>query len=83
MSIESVRSFIHRVRTDKDFAQKVEEFNNNAAAQSAVIGAAGFDFTIEEFTEEMMNPENHVTDKELHDIARSMNKYIRIGEEQA
>ena len=81
MSIESARSFINRVRTDKDFAQKVKEFNDYAEAQSAFVMASGYNFTIEEFTDEMMNPENHVTDDELHNIARSINKYMKIGEQ--
>jgi len=69
------------VRTDKEFAQKVLEFKNNAEAQAAVIAASGFQFTLEEFTAEMMNPENQVTDDELHNVARSMNKYLKIGEQ--
>ena len=80
MSIESARSFIKRARTDKAFAQKVTEFKNNAEKQSVFIKESGFDFTIEEFTEEMMNPENRVTDDELHSIARSINKYLNIGD---
>ena len=81
MSIESARSFINRVRTDKDFAKKIREFKYNAEAQSAVIAASGFQFTLEEFTAEMMNPENQVTDDELHNVARSINKYLKIGEQ--
>ena len=81
MSIESARSFINKVRADKAFAQKVTGLKNNAEAQSTFILASGFDFTLEEFTEEMMNPENHITDDELHNVARSMNKYIKIGEQ--
>lgn len=81
MSIESAKSFIKRVRTDKDFAQKIKEFKNNAETQSEFIRAAGFDFTLEEFTAQMMNPENQVTDDELHNVARAMNKYLKIDEQ--
>lgn len=81
MSVESARAFINKVRTDQKFAQKLLEFTNYAEAQAAFIEASGFDFTIEEFTDEMMNHANHITDDELHMVARAINKYIKIGEE--
>ena len=47
MSIESARSFLHRMKTDGDFARKINSCNDFGARWD-LIRAAGFDFTAEE-----------------------------------
>lgn len=79
MSIESARSFILKMRSDSEFANKVSNFID-AESQLSFLSSAGYDFTLEEFTNEMMNHENHITDDELHFSARMVNKYIPFRE---
>ena len=79
MSIESARSFILRMRSDPEFANTVASFLD-AESQLSFLSAAGYFFTLEEFTNEMMNHENHITDEELHFSARMINKYIPFRE---
>jgi predicted ribosomally synthesized peptide with nif11-like leader len=79
MSIDSARSFILRMRSDSDFASNVGSFID-AESQLSFLSAAGYNFTLEEFTSEMMNHDNHITDDELHFSARLVNKYVPVRE---
>ena len=47
MSIESARLFLHRMKTDEDFARKINSCKDFGARWN-LIRAAGFDFTAEE-----------------------------------
>ena len=47
MSVESAKLFIERMKTDKEFAQKVTDCKDTEA-RIAFVKAAGFDFTSDE-----------------------------------
>lgn len=79
MSIESARSFILKMRSDVNFANQVIGYSD-PDQQLSFLAAAGFNFTLDEFTDEMMNHENHITDRELHFAARLINRYIPVEE---
>jgi predicted ribosomally synthesized peptide with nif11-like leader len=50
MSIESAKLFIHRMKTDGEFAEKVTECKDSET-RTAFIKSEGFDFTTEEIKE--------------------------------
>jgi len=79
MTMESARTFILRMRSDGEFSNKVSSFTD-AESQLSFLSASGYNFTLEEFTNEMMNHENHITDDELHFAARLVNRYVPIRE---
>ena len=64
MSIESAKSYIERMKTDKEFAEKVMAFKDTEA-RTAFVKAAGFDFTINEIKEEI----SELTDNDLEFIS--------------
>ena len=64
MSIESAKSYIERMKTDKEFAQKVIGCKD-AEARTAFVKACGFDFTINELREETME----LTDNDIEFIS--------------
>ncbi|SMC33230.1 Nif11-like leader peptide family natural product precursor [Sporomusa malonica] len=50
MSIESAKAFAETMKTDQEFANKINKFKNLEEAKE-FIKEAGFDFTLEEFNE--------------------------------
>lgn len=64
MSIESAKACIERIKTDEDFAKKVIECKD-AEARTAVVKAAGFDFT----AEELQAWRDELSDDELDSVA--------------
>jgi predicted ribosomally synthesized peptide with nif11-like leader len=49
MSVESAVSYIHRMRSDDDFRQKMNETSEDEAMSWAAVREAGYDFTMSEF----------------------------------
>ncbi|MFZ4625007.1 MAG: Nif11-like leader peptide family natural product precursor, partial [Rhodoferax sp.] len=64
MSIESAKAFIERMKTDRDFAGKVNA-SADARSRMAFVKAAGFDFT----GEEIGVVKQELTEEELGNIA--------------
>ena len=73
MSIKSAKAFIARMRTDEEFAEKVEEFVD-LESRITFVEAAGYHFTAAEITDEIQNNVNQFSVDELHVVARWINK---------
>ena len=66
MSMESAKSFIERVNTDEDFAQKVSECKD-PESRMTFVKSQGFDFT----GEEVRIASWELRDEELEQVAGS------------
>lgn len=60
MSVESAKAFVERIKTDPEFASKINEFKNWDEVQS-YVKQTGFDFT----KEELNSLNDELTENEL------------------
>lgn len=76
MSIESAKSFVKRMKSDEEFAKKVNEFKSMEEAQRYVT-SQGFNFTVEELRE----CQHELDDDELASVvaAKGAYPYCEVG----
>lgn len=64
MSISSAKAFMEKIKNDKEFAKKINEFKNPTEMQNFVT-KAGFDFT----KEELNSLSKELSDDDLSNVA--------------
>ena len=70
MSIESAKAFVEKMKTDQDFAKKVNTCKDSDARHS-LVKSAGFDFT----AEELKKVKSELSESDLDSVAGGCNLY--------